>query len=294
MAAPAKLLTILRENNFTKLTLHSGIPESIDKLKIEIKRQCEVADSDFRLQYMDVKFNKFLNLISAADLQNMGKVKVIITTAQEVTSTGPQTPTVTCIREESSSDSCVDTDILSSSESTSSTSPTSLLRSHTWPAMFPIPQFTYEVDMQLVKANQEFLNKGILLNPSPKLKSVILEALASEIMKYKAYPSSAEFDDVAEALIKKHPCLKELGSVNGLYGWKISLKFKIGNYRSRLRNMGCSELSINSLKQSGDKKTSPNQVKKPRRAKVNFCPDYPAGKRDWYDYLRSTRGTISR
>lgn len=271
MTAPAKLRIILGDDNSAKLTLPSGIPESVDELKVEIKRQCAVAE-DFRLQYMDVDFDEFINLTSTADLQDKGTVKLIITSAQAASS-APHTPL--CNLYESSSFSSADTDILSSSESTSSTSS---LRSQAWPASFPIPKFTYGVELQLLKANQEFLNNGTLLNTSPKLKSDILETLASEIIRYKAYPSSAEFDDVAEALIKKHPCLKEQGSVTGFYGWKISLKYKMGNYRTRLRNMGCSELSINSLKRRpGDKPTSPNQVKKPRRAEVNFCPDYPAG-----------------
>ncbi|KAF7641156.1 hypothetical protein LDENG_00291830, partial [Lucifuga dentata] len=52
----------------------------------------------------------------------------------------------------------------------------------------------------------------------------------------------------------------------------------MGNCRTKLRSMGCPELSINSIKnRQHDKCTSPNQVKKPRRAEVNFCLDYPAG-----------------
>ncbi len=66
--------------------------------------------------------------------------------------------------------------------------------------------------MQLSKANQEFLVTGKLLSPSPKLKSDILDALASEIIKYTAYHLSAQFDNIAEALIIKHPCLKEQGA----------------------------------------------------------------------------------
>ena len=73
------------------------------------------------------------------------------------------------------------------------------------------------------------------------MKSDILESLVSQNIKYEAYPSSAEFDAVAEALLKKHPCIKEQGSVSGFYGWKISLKYKMANYRTKLRNNGCSE-----------------------------------------------------
>lgn len=107
-------------------------------------------------------------------------------------------------------------------------------------------------------------------------KSNILDALASEIVKVTPYPSSAQLDDVAEALVIKHPCLKEQGSVFGFHSWKISLKYKIDNYCTRLRGLGCPELSINSMKnRKHGKSTSPNQVKKPRRAEVNFSPDYP-------------------
>ncbi|TKS65552.1 hypothetical protein D9C73_028014 [Collichthys lucidus] len=112
----------------------------------------------------------------------------------------------------SSSLSTADTDILSSPESTSS-GPS--LRSQPWPQTFPIPQFSYEVEVQLERANRTYLSSGTLLSPSAKLKSDILDSLASEIIKYKVYPSSAEFDTVAEALIRKHPCLKEQGSVSG-------------------------------------------------------------------------------
>lgn len=69
-----------------------------------------------------------------------------------------------------------------------------------------------------MKGNQEFLKNGTYLSPSTKLKSAILEALSTEILKVKAYPTSAEFDSVAEALIRRHPCLKEQGSICGFYG----------------------------------------------------------------------------
>lgn len=126
-----------------------------------------------------------------------------------------------------------------------------------------------------MKANQEFLKNGTCLSPSTKLKSAILEALSTEILKLTAFPTSAEFDSVA--LIRRHPCLKEQGSVCGFYGWKISLKYKMANCRTSLRH-ATSELIINSLKRrQGDCRKSPNQVKKARRAEVNYLLDFPAG-----------------
>lgn len=52
----------------------------------------------------------------------------------------------------------------------------------------------------------------------------------------------------------------------------------MANYRTGLRSIGCPELSINAVKEKrGAMSHGPNQVKKPRKAEVNYCPDYPAG-----------------
>lgn len=120
--------------------------------------------------------------------------------------------------------------------------------------------------------------KGTLLSPSPKLKSQILQRLSEEIVKFKAYPSDLDLNDVAEALVKKHPCLREQGSFNGCYGWKISLKYEMANLRTRLRGLGCAEVMINSLKKKNqDKSMAALNVKKPKRAEVNYCPEHPKG-----------------
>ncbi|XP_053273381.1 uncharacterized protein LOC128431172 isoform X2 [Pleuronectes platessa] len=52
----------------------------------------------------------------------------------------------------------------------------------------------------------------------------------------------------------------------------------MANYRTKLRNLGCPELSINSLKHKPTDRCQPAyNVKKPRKAEVNFCPSYPTG-----------------
>ncbi|XP_013856402.1 uncharacterized protein LOC106512290 [Austrofundulus limnaeus] len=52
----------------------------------------------------------------------------------------------------------------------------------------------------------------------------------------------------------------------------------MANYRTKLRNLGCSELNVNSFKRGlSEPRTAPNQVKKPKRAEVNYCPDFPTG-----------------
>lgn len=84
--------------------------------------------------------------------------------------------------------------------------------------------------------------------------------------------------DVAEALVKKYPCLKEPGSFSGYYGWQQSLKYKMANYRTKLCGYGVPEVMCNALKRKSpaDQKSAKN-VKKPRKAEVNYLPPYPAG-----------------
>ncbi|XP_056295665.1 uncharacterized protein LOC130209821 isoform X3 [Pseudoliparis swirei] len=268
----AALRVILGVDNASKITLPNGMPDSVEALEEEVKRQFRLP-GNIRLQYRDIEFdNEFVNLTEISEIKDKSTVKVIYSTDESDTTT--HQPVEQWLNDSSLS-TASDTDILSSTESTSSGSS---LRSQPWPQHFQIPLFNYEVQIQLERANQAFLNSGTLLSPSPKLKSDILDGLASEIVKYKVYPSNSEFDDVAQALITKYPCLKEQGSVTGFYGWKISLKYKMANYRTRLRNIGCPELSINSVKEKrGAAGQSPNQVKRPKKAEVNFCPDYPAG-----------------
>ena len=52
----------------------------------------------------------------------------------------------------------------------------------------------------------------------------------------------------------------------------------MANFRSKLRGLGCSEVTINSLKNKNqDKRSAALNVKKPRRAEVNYCPQHPKG-----------------
>ncbi len=71
MSTPAKLRIVLGEDNCVKLTLPSGILDSVDSLKLEIQKQCGV-EGEFRLQYMDHDFDQFMNLTSTADIEVKG------------------------------------------------------------------------------------------------------------------------------------------------------------------------------------------------------------------------------
>uniref|UniRef100_A0A7N6FKA3 PB1 domain-containing protein n=3 Tax=Anabas testudineus TaxID=64144 RepID=A0A7N6FKA3_ANATE len=270
MSSPAKLRIILGERNLQKLILPDGIPASICELKELIKKQCGIERS-FRLQYVDADFgNEFTNLDSISDVLDKSTLRVIFTqeTSHLNQSPPPSSSATATSLDDSASGSSVDTDILSSPESTSSRS--------CWPLVFHIPRFSYETELQLYKANSAFKETGTLLNPNVKLKSAILDGLMEAIVQFKVYLSDAEVSEVAEALVKAHPCLKEPGSVSGFGGWKTSLKYKLGNYRSK--QVGCPEVTVNSLKHKADDRRSPAYgIKKPKKAEVNYCPPYPTG-----------------
>lgn len=111
------------------------------------------------------------------------------------------------------------------------------------------------------------------------MQTEILDKLAEAVFVYKAYPDKEEIQSVAIALVEKHPCLNERGSAAGWYGWKLSLTWKMGNYRSKLRDAGCKELKVNSTKRGTEGvQGQQNKVKKPKRSETNFLPDLPTGK----------------
>uniref|UniRef100_A0A9J7XJP3 Uncharacterized protein n=1 Tax=Cyprinus carpio carpio TaxID=630221 RepID=A0A9J7XJP3_CYPCA len=56
----------------------------------------------------------------------------------------------------------------------------------------------------------------------------------------------------------------------------MSIKYKLGNYRSKLRSAGCNEVSIN-RKRGGD---GASAVKEAKRGEVNYMPDHPKGQSD--------------
>lgn len=56
------------------------------------------------------------------------------------------------------------------------------MRTSTWPRSFPFPEFSYDAELALQQANDEYRRNSSLLSPSRKLKSTVLESLA---LKYR-------------------------------------------------------------------------------------------------------------
>lgn len=82
--------------------------------------------------------------------------------------------------------------------------------------------------------------------------------------------------------MSKYPCLKEKGSKKGYEGWQNSLRFKMGNYRTKLSKAGIKDVdvAVNAGKRSRNNPegaASRASIKRPRRGEINFLPNYPQG-----------------
>ena len=193
---PAKLRVILNPDDTWKLILPDGIPESMEQLMDEI-RKVSGLNGNLRLQYHDRDFGDALvNLASTAELEDLATVKVIPIPDDSHVITLSFCNDVVSAQSD-------DTEILSSPSSSVSA------RTQMWPRAFPVPTFSCHTELQLEKGNAVFRSDNTRLTLSWKTKSDILEKLAEEIFKFKAYPIDADFSNVAEALIQKHPCLSE-------------------------------------------------------------------------------------
>lgn len=260
MAKEVKLRVVLSDDDIRKIVFPDGLPNDMFSLMDQIREKFSLS-SEFKIQFMDPDFNnEFVNLNSIDDVNDRDTLKLAFSDSSEEVNSITNSST-------SSSSTCVFDASVSSEGSSSDTVilPTSPTDHKPWPANFPCPQFSYSTETILAKGNRDFAQEGTHLNPA-SIKSDILDRLAEEIYKYLAYPTDQQFDSVAESLVKKHPCLQEPGSATGYYGWKVSLKFKMGNFRTKLRNAGCEELCINSLKRknAGDRFAAKN-IKSPER-----------------------------
>ncbi|XP_042612151.1 uncharacterized protein LOC122144989 [Cyprinus carpio] len=276
-------LRVILEEEIRKLSLPSGIPQTLEELK-DIVQETFAIEKDFSLQFQD-QDGQFFTLLETDEIKDKDTIKVVLAE-----------PVITVTFQDSSKDqgvldsfdsSCTelledvgscstassDTTILSSPGSTSS------LRSVPWPAQFVIPTFSFDTELILQAANEANRKDGTLLC-NPAVKSNILDKLAESIFVYTAYPSSAQREQVAEALVMKHPCLRDPVSFNGLYSWHNSLKYKLGNFRAKVKHLGIPELNVNCLKRKSAADKTPSKKLKSKKSEVNYLPPHPQGETD--------------
>jgi len=279
MSQPAHLRVILSDHDIKKLALPSGIPETVGELHSLVQDTFGIS-RNFCLHFKDADFdNEFFSLLSTTDIMDKGTIKVVYV---------EESPTVTLTFTDVNDSSPLPSDDVCSSASSHDTLPVSprsitespIQRSKGWPAEFPVPRFSASTEILLQSGNETFHCSGTLFGTKDLISLLpdILGNLAETIFEYAAYPSSAQLSQVAEALVKKHPCLKEPGSFNGCYGWIQRLKYKMNNFRSKLRGIGCPEIVVNSLKRKPSHEQAPaKNVKKPKKAEVNYLPPHPQG-----------------
>lgn len=274
-------LKVIIEHRSEKLTLSSGIPSTVELLHETVKGTFGLIE-DFTLHYLDEDFGDYFTLHSTNVIKHKGTIKVVIIPSVVIT-LSPLTENKTelnNLNDSSSFDTTVSnqTDGTSvSSEDTIIISPRASSNTTSWPNKVTIPFFSVATEAVLRNANEEFVKDRTVLNKTG-VRSEILEKLADYMYSYTPYPTGLQIGEVAEALVKKHPCLTELGSRNGWTGWMYSLKYKMGNYRSKLRNLGFPEVACNSLKNKRtDDKTPASNIKKARKGEVVFLPRYPTG-----------------
>uniref|UniRef100_A0A673JYL1 PB1 domain-containing protein n=1 Tax=Sinocyclocheilus rhinocerous TaxID=307959 RepID=A0A673JYL1_9TELE len=240
------LRVIITPECIKQLTLPK-VPSSVDELKEILCDKLKI-DQNFVIQYEDPDFGG--QLCNLSNIEELPSDKVTLKIIWEMFKTASE--------------------FISSSLSSASSS---TVREERWPRVFLIPNFSYDVEFRLRKANEVY-EKQKTMDVTRDVKTEILKMLAETVYSFKAYPSDSEIEQVAVALVSRHPCLRELGCDTGSKGWKMSLKFKMGNYRQKLRNAGCSELDNN----RDDGSRVPQ--KKPRRSEINFLPDNPVGLED--------------
>ncbi|KAI7790587.1 hypothetical protein IRJ41_011391 [Triplophysa rosa] len=221
-----------------------------------------------------------MNLTSVSEIEHKSTLKVIYLPASSLVEPHIDEPfitlypvntfdeTTTCSEPQTSSidSSCDDRQYASAPHSSTSTETPSGLSP--WPKVF----------FELSFKNAAFETNGTYFNPGPKLKGIVLNALAQEMVKYTKYPKDYQCEEVAAALTRAHPCLGQLGSKTGFWGWKQSLKYKMQNYRTKLCRLGHPEVCVNSLrnKRKGQGKPAAN-IKKPKKAEVNYIHLHPKG-----------------
>lgn len=295
-----QLRVILEEHNIQKLTLSTGIPDTVEDLLSIVTRTVQLY-GEIGLLYQDKDFdNQFFSVTSTADLHDKATVKVIqkepvITlNLHPVSESEPSSPLSSLssvnthpARSTEMDISPADDDASSQvSDCASSSSKDTIIlpdscRHAAWPVPFQVPQFSRDIELILAEANKTYHATGRHFMDA-SVKSAIMQDLSKVIFSYSAYPSSQQILSVAEALVAKFPCLKEAGSFAGLYGWQQRIKNKMHNYRAKLksRKYAYPEIEVNSLKRKHPTDAGPSKnVKKPKKAEVNYLPPHPVGER---------------
>ncbi|XP_060778820.1 uncharacterized protein LOC132887367 isoform X2 [Neoarius graeffei] len=268
-------LKVMDGDKVLKLLLPS-IPSSLEQLMVAVKELC-CCTEDISLKYLDSDFEDFFDLSSPTQIKHKDTIRVVRPTYITLNMQNISNDDLSFLDDSTSSAAPNSPDDAHSiaSQDTILLSPSSSPERAPWPKHFPIPVFCYEAEMMLQRGNEAFKKDGSRLT-NPSVKTAVLDGLSRAIFQYTAYPSGLQIAAVAEELVKKHPCLRDASSYTGYSSWQYSIKYKMGNYRMKLRTMDIPEVTCNSLKHKvpGERKPAKN-VKKAKKSEVNYLPPLP-------------------
>jgi len=117
------------------------------------------------------------------------------------------------------------------------------LRLAAWPNLFEIPSFDADAQLFLKSTEIKYNENGTAAVVPREIKGRIMDALANKIYSYTAYASNNQIRQVAIALTDKYPTLKCHTTTQGWEAWGHSISFKMGNFRSKIRKLGCEEVT---------------------------------------------------
>lgn len=245
----------------------SQVPETVDALIDLIKEKLQL-QGDFSLQFEDPDFQNALCNLS--DISELPDSRAVLHIQWKKGSWHAENDSQSL-----GSISSLDTVSMSSSESQENILSPGYLRSLlAWPDPFPIPALSLDVELKLRRGNEAYEKTKISIDVSRDMKIEILDKIAQSAFDIKAYPEHGEIESIASTLILKYPCLKEPGKGKGYEGWLVSIRNKLNNYRAKLREAGCSEVSVNK-KRRVDGGTTKYTLKRARRGEVNYVPQHP-------------------
>lgn len=160
MAAQNFLLHVHTSMDIVRKMTLSSRPESVDELKTMIKEKF-MLDFYFSSSYQDPDFDG--QLCSLVDIEEL-----------------PQKAVVKVIRSESDVSSVASDDTILPHAMT-------LDVAERWPDVFPLPTFSYELELVLGEGNITNERTGKTLKLSRGQKHDILETLAAKMHSFKAY-----------------------------------------------------------------------------------------------------------
>jgi len=241
---------MLNSNDVMKIVV--PIDSTVQHLHERACEKFQLESSQSVLQYMDEDFREYMNVTSMTEITDLMSLRVCCKNSLQPTS----------------------------SKGSSTAGHGGNVRQERWPERFPVPEFDADVKIYLNSVERAYAASGNTAVVPKDIKGKMLDAIASKIYGYTAYATTEQVKQVAKALTDKYPSLQCRSAPQGWEAWAHSISFKMGNFRNKLRKLGCEEVNVNGGKRSKvrcpDAPPPAANIKKPRKGELNFQPNLPS------------------